>query len=94
MMEIKAAGHNTLFGTAQTVLLVLVRDTQDVCRTVKLATFSVPGLGRNPFSTTLSAQKGVKTTVTKEGSIFKLGVFSIQLTKSDSWDHLDLAIAK
>ncbi|CAM9282824.1 unnamed protein product, partial [Ascophyllum nodosum] len=32
-MAIKAAGHNPLFGTAQgiIILLVLVRDTQDVC---------------------------------------------------------------
>ena len=35
-MEIKAAGHNTLFGIAQGTLLVVVRDTQDICRTVKL----------------------------------------------------------
>ena len=35
-MEIEAAGNNTLFGTAQGILLVVVRDTQDICRTVKL----------------------------------------------------------
>ena len=35
-MEIKAAGYNTLFGTAQGILRVLVRDTQDVSRTIKL----------------------------------------------------------
>ena len=33
-IEVKAAGHNTFYGTAQGILLVLVRDTQDVCRTV------------------------------------------------------------
>ena len=43
-MEIKAAGDNTLFGTAQGILMVLVPDTQDVCRTVKLLTVFVPGL--------------------------------------------------
>ena len=49
LMEIKAVGYNTLFGTAQDILLVLVRDTQDVCRTVKLPIVLVPGLGRNIF---------------------------------------------
>ena len=29
-MEVRAAGVNTLYGTAQGILLVLVRDTQDV----------------------------------------------------------------
>ena len=42
-MEIKAAGHNTLLGIAQGTLLVVVRDTQDVCRTVKLPMVLVPG---------------------------------------------------
>ena len=54
-----------------------------------------PGLGRNLFSTAMAAQKGVKTTVTKAGSIVDLGLFSIQLTtRSDNLDHLDLAISK
>ena len=35
-MEVKAASHTTLFGTVQGILLVVVRDVQDVCRTVKL----------------------------------------------------------
>ena len=56
-MEIKAAGHNTLFGIAQGTLLVVVRDTQDICRTVKLRIVLVPGLGRNLFSTAMAAQK-------------------------------------
>ena len=54
-MKIKAAGHTTLFGTAQGILLVLVRDTQDVCRTVKLPIVLFPGRGRNIFSTALAA---------------------------------------
>ena len=53
-MEIKAAGHNTLLGTAQGILLVVVRDTQDVCRTVKLSIVLVPGLERNISSTALT----------------------------------------
>ena len=91
-MEIKAAGHNTLFGTAQGILLVVVRDTQDVCRTIKLPIVLVTGLGRNIFSTTLAAQKGVKTIFTKAGFIIDLGLFSIQLTRSDNLDHLNLLV--
>ena len=64
-MEIKAAGHNTLLDIAQGTLLVVVRDTQDICRTVKLSIVLVPGLGRNLFSTAMAAQKGVKTIITK-----------------------------
>ena len=93
-MEIKAAGHNTLFGTAQGTLLVVVRDTQDVCRTVKMPIVLVPGLGRNLFSTAMAAQKGVKTITTKAGSIVDLGLFPIQLTRTDNLDHLDVAISK
>ena len=92
-MEIKAMDHNTLFGTAQGILLVVVRDTQDLCRTVKLPLVLVPGLKRNIFSTALAAQKGVKTIFTKAGSIVDLGLFSLQLTRSDDLDHLDLAIS-
>ena len=55
-MEIKAAGHNTLFGIAQGTLLVVVRDTQDICRAVKFPIVLVPGLGRNLFSTATAAQ--------------------------------------
>ena len=68
-MEIKAAGHNTLLGIAQGTLLVVVRDTQDICRTVKLPIVLVPGLGRNLFSTAMEAQKGVKTVITKKGRL-------------------------
>ena len=93
-MEIKAAGHNTLFGIAQGTLLVAACDTQDICRTVKLAIVLVPGLGRNLFSTAMAAQKGVKTIVTTAGSIVGLGLFSVQLTRSDNLDHLDLVISK
>ena len=93
-MEIKAECHNTLLGIAQGTLLVVVRDTQGICRTVKLPIVLVPGLGRNLFSTAMAAQKGVKTTITKPGSIVDLGLFSIQLSRSDNLDHLDLAISK
>ena len=58
---------------------------------VKLPIVLVPGLGRNLFSTALAAQKSVKTIFTKAGSIVDLPLFSIQLTRSDNLDHLDLA---
>ena len=93
-MEVKAADHNTLFGIAQGVLLVLVRDTQYACRTVKLPIVFVPGLGRKLFSTALAAQKCIKIIFTKAGSIVDVGSFSIQLTRSDNWDRLDLATEK
>ena len=44
MMEIKAAGDNIMYGTALSILLVLLRDTQDICRKVKLLIVLVPGL--------------------------------------------------
>ena len=93
-MEIKAAGHNTLLGIAQGTLKVVVRDTQDICRTIKLPIVLVPGLDRNLFSTAMAAQKDVKTITTRAGPIVDLGLFSIQLTRSDNLDHLDLAISK
>ena len=76
-MEIKAAGHNTLFGIAQGTLLVVVRDTQNVCGTVKLPIVLVPGLKRNLFSTAMAAQKGVKTVFTKlrQGPLLTLVCF-------------------
>ena len=53
-MEMKAACHNTLFSTAQSIPLVVVCDTQDICTIVKLPIVLVPGLGRNLFSTALA----------------------------------------
>ena len=59
-MEIEAAGGNILYGTPQGVLLVLVRDTQDVCRKAQFSIVFVPGL-KNIFSSVAAGQKGVKT---------------------------------
>ena len=42
----------------------------------------------------MAAQNGVKTIITKAGSIVDLGLFSIQLSRSDNLDHHDLAISK
>ena len=43
-METRAACDNTLFGTAQRILMVLVRDTQDVFRSIKLPMVLILGL--------------------------------------------------
>ena len=59
-MEITAAGNNVLRGTAQGVLLVVVRGTDDALRTVKLPIVLVPELKRNLFSSSAAAKKGVK----------------------------------
>ena len=93
-MEYKATGHHSLFDTAQGILLVLVRDTQDVCSTVKLTNGFVPGLGRKQNSTALTAKTYVKTIFTKASSIIHIDSFLIQLTRSNNLDHLHLAIAK
>ena len=42
----------------------------------------------------MAAQNSVKTVFTKAGFIVDLGLFSIQSTRSDNLDHLDLAISK
>ena len=49
-MEITAAGNNVLRGTAQCILLVVVRGTDGALRTVKLFILLVPGLEGNLFS--------------------------------------------
>ena len=55
-MEMTAGGNNVLRGTAQGILLVVVRGTGDAVRTVKLPIVVVPGLERNIFLS--SAEKG------------------------------------
>ena len=60
-MEIKAAGHSTLFGTAQGTLLVVVRDTQYVCRTVKLPIVIVPGFRTESIFYSVGSSKRCKT---------------------------------
>ena len=70
--EIRAAGDNVLHGTAQGILLVVARGTDDVLTTVKLPVVLVPGLKRNLFSTSDAAQKGVKKIIEKTGSSLDL----------------------
>ena len=67
-MEVRATGDNVLRGTAQDILLVVVRGTDNVLRTVKLPMVLVPGLKRNIFSTSAAAQKSVKMIAAKRSS--------------------------
>ena len=78
----------------QGILLVVVRGTDDVLRTVKLPIVLVPGLTMNSFSTSAAAQKGVTTIIEKSGSSLDLEAFSFQLTRLDNMEYLDLTIAK
>ena len=94
-MEIRAAGDNTLYGTAQGILLVLVRDTEDVNRKAKLTIIVlVQWLKKNMFSALAAVQKGVKVVIAKGGSILDLGSFSSQLKRTNNFDNFDLAITK
>ena len=54
----------------------------------------VPGLKRSIFSSWTAAQKGVKTVKEKSGSYLRFAPFSVQLTRFDDMDHLDITIAK
>ena len=67
-----------LRGTAQGILLVVVRGTDDAMRTVKLYIVFVPGLKTNLVSSSAAAKKGVKTIIVqKKGSSLDVGVFSV-----------------
>lgn len=65
-MEIK--GGNIFYGTAQGILPILVRGTENVCWKVKLPIVRVPGLKRKLFSSLPAAQKIVETVITNNGS--------------------------
>ena len=93
-MEITAAGNNVLRGTAQGILLVVVRSTDDALRTVKLPMVLVPGLKINLFSSLAAANKGVKAIIEQKGSYLDLGAFSVQLTRLNIMAYLDLTAAK
>ena len=77
-MEIKAVDDHILYRTAQGTLLVLVRDTDDIRRKIKLQVILVRELKINIISIVAAAQKGVKTVLTKSGSCLDFGVFSVQ----------------
>ena len=93
-MVITTTGNNVLRGTAQGILLVVFRGTDDGLRTVQLPIVLVPGLKRKLFSSSAAARKGVRTIIEQKGSSLGLGAFSVQLTRSDSKEYLDLKIAK
>ena len=46
-MKMKAAGDFVLYGTAQGILLALLRGTDNICRKVKFPVVLVLGLERN-----------------------------------------------
>ena len=56
-MEIKAVVENISDGPAQDILLVLVRDTDDVCRKVELPVVPVPGLKKIFFKCSCSTKR-------------------------------------
>ena len=93
-MEITAAWNNVLRGIAQGILLDVVRGTDDALRTVKVPIVLVSGLKRNLLSSPASAKKGVKTILERKDPFLDLGAFSVQLTRLDSMEYLDLTIAK
>ena len=94
LMEMRAAGDNILHGTAQGILLVVVYDTGDVLRKVRMPIILVSRLKRNLLSSLTAAQKSVKTVIEKNRSFLSLGPFSVQLTRLGDMDHRDLTIVK
>ena len=91
-IKITAAGNNMLSGTAQSILLVVVRGTDDALKIVKLPIVLVSRLKRNLFSSLAAAKKGVKIIIEQNGSSLDLGAFSGQLTWLDSMEYLALTI--
>ena len=71
--KIRVAGDNVLRGTEQGMLLVLVRGTDDILKTVILPIVLVPGLKSNLFSSSAAAKKGVKAIIEENGSFLDLG---------------------
>ena len=68
-MEIKAAGNSMLRGTAQGMLQVVERSTDDALRTVKLAIVLVLGLQRMTFSSSAAAKKGVRKSLNRRAHL-------------------------
>ena len=86
-MNVTTVRNNVLRGTAQGILLVVVRGTDDGLRTVRLPIVLVPRLKRNLFSSSASAKKGVRKIIEQKGSSLDLGTFSVQLTRLDSMEY-------
>ena len=68
-MEIIVAGDNTLYDTAQGILLVVVRGTDDVMKKVKLPIVLVPSLKRNLFPPCPYVKKMSKQLLKKMGHL-------------------------
>ena len=77
-MEIRAAGNNVLLAPAGSILLLVVRHTNDFLRTIMLLIVLVPGVKRYLLSISVTAQKGVQTIIEKGGSSIDLEAFSVQ----------------
>ena len=93
-MKIAATRDNVLRDTAHGTLLVVVRGTDDDLRTVELSIVLMPSFKRNLLSSSAAAKKCVKIIIQKNGSSLDLGSFSLQLTRLDSMNYLDLIIPK
>ena len=77
-MEITVAGNNVLRGTAQGILLVVVRGTYDAFGTVKLPIVLVPGLKIIYFRVRPQRRKVLKQSLSRRAhlSILERSVFS------------------
>ena len=69
-MKITATGNNVLRGTAQGILLIVVRGTDDALRRVKLSIVLVPGLNKVCFQVRPQLRKASKELLT-EGLLFR-----------------------
>ena len=73
----------------------LNRPASRPCKALKiLPIVLVPRLKRNPFSSSAAAKKDVKTINEQKGLSLDLGAFSVQLTRLDSMEYLDLTTSK
>ena len=72
---------------------MLVRNTDDICRKVKLYVRCVSGLKINLYSSVVRP-KDATTVITESGSFLEFGLVFVQLSRSGNMDHLDLTIAK
>ena len=73
---------------------MLNRDTDGICRKVKLYVRFVSGLNINMDLSVAAAQTDATTVITESGSSLDLGLIFVQLSRSGNMDHLDLTIAK
>ena len=70
-------GNNALHGTAQGILLVVVRGPGDILMAVKLSVVLVLELKRNMSSTSAAAKKDVRTTNESNSLSLDLGAVGV-----------------